>query len=286
MFISLVLLQLISAVSDKEMNIILKEQLGLSKQEILKSSYIKTDFELKKDGVLYSAKQEVTFPYGEGVIIFYLPEGMRYKSLEVYDLKTRDKDRLVRISNYSKLQDNCSGKYAINFIQNSSTIIVCPSIHDKEVEIGIEALLYNQEVPKEYKKTADYYFYFKDFVLPGKGYVTDNFEVDICVSADETEILINLKPEDINCSKLKGFNPYFINNGACCGGHPKVEEQSLHFNIGITGKDRYKEELRTQINYGVIWVAIISIIVAMFQNVLSNAGKFIYRTIICPIIKF
>jgi len=235
LFVLLFLQGVLASVSFED----LEKEWDVKEGGLIKVSSKQIEIRLMKDGTLYKEINNLILPEEKGFIIFLLPEGRSYYNLEIYDLKTRNKDRLVEYNDIKTI-NNCSDYYSIKKINDTYTILVCPDYKNKEIEIEIDTILYNDQIPKESKKQVDYGIYFSQITAAFKETITRDFKMRFSISA-EKDIWVDLDIRKTYCS-IPGMEERLGYNTFICEGYPKIEGQLVFDKVSIFGKDKEKKD--------------------------------------------
>ena len=278
MFIILAII-LVSSVLASVTHEDIESSYNIKTTDMLKTSYKEIELKLLKEGISYNEISNVFVPEGEGYILFLLPEGKDFDKLELYDLKTKDKDRFIEFDDITKI-DNCKNHYTVKKINDTWTILVCPIPRYNEVQIKIESLLYHEDCGCPY---GHYYMPPLEINAGIKEYLKEDFEVKFRLLINEEFYL----DEGLNfigdCSNL-GLNERQVYNGVICEGKPNINEAIVFTNMTLNARDRelvYKEQEIKKERENLLIVLFIGIVVAFFislyRDILKKCGTNLYN---------
>jgi len=259
----------------------IEKSYGINTGDILKSSYKEIEIELTKEGISYREITNLFISKGEGYLLFLLPEGKDYDKLDLYDLKTPNKERLIELEDITKI-DNCEGYYTVKKTNDTWSILVCPNIVYNEVQIEIDSLLYNDNSGCS---VGCYKMIFPEINAGIKEYITEDFRVVFRLLLDDTFYLgedgegTNFKG---NCSSLN-LTEHKLYNGIICEGKPDISIGIIFTNLSITAKDKNwvqyeKERKDRKLDLGITLILGIVIVffITLFSKILADFGEKIY----------
>jgi hypothetical protein len=178
LFVILLISPVLASITDKD----IEDSYHIKTTEILKTSYKEIELKLLKEGISYKEISNVFVPEGDGYILFLLPEGKDFDRLELFDLKTKDKERLIEYDDITRI-DKCENFYSIKKINDTWTMLVCPTVRYNEVQIEIDSLLYHEDCGCEY---GHYYMPPLEINAGIKKYLTNDFEVKFRLLMDDS----------------------------------------------------------------------------------------------------
>ena len=208
--------------------------------DILKTSYKEIELKLLKEGISYKEVSNVFVPEGDGYILFLLPEGKDFDKLELFDLKSKDKERLVEFDDVTKIE-KCENLYSVKKINDTWTFLVCPKVRNNEVQIEIDSLLYHEECNCPY---GHYYMPPLEINAGIKKYLTNDFEVKFRLLMDDVFYFDEGLNFEGDCSSL-GLTERKLYNGVVCEGTPQITEALLFTNMSLNARDKefvYREQ--------------------------------------------
>ena len=254
---------------------------GVSKEGVLETLSQEIEITLMKNGISYKQIQRISFPYQEGFILFILPEGRDYNTLELYDLKTIHKERLIEYKDITKT--NCSNCYSIkNDSNNTWQILISPNYNQPEVEVEVDALLYPEKIPSCYKN-FDYYLNFPEIAVMDRRYAAKDFHIKFSLSVEDS-MIINMNQSNVSCGL--GLKKYPVYNGFICEGVPSFEETLIFGDVSIKAWDKekmLKEEQRKKESSDWWWKVgfgtLVAFIIAIFRTPISSIGENIIKRI-------
>ena len=200
----------------------------------------------------------------------------------IYNLKSKNRERLIEYRDVSKLK-NPENYYSVKKIKDVVSIFVVPPNFLDEIEIEINAILYNNVVKGSSK--VDYLKIFNSEISAGpKEYLSDDFQVRFTIRVDES-IYSNMDIANIN-SKVNGLKVYRISNGYILAGQPQITKELTFGDITLSGKDKEKmlnEDLLRKEKKEWFWRIIIGIClvlaIAIFSDVLKELGNLIISNV-------
>ncbi len=234
----IILLSLISLVSSLPSDTEVEKIYGIQKDDILNTSHRAVEIILLKDGIFYQENYTLLFPdNGGGYLLFILPEDVgrsEVKNIDLYDIKSNK--RFQEYDNITDI-DNCSNLFMEREINNTLTILSCPDVKNREVEISMTATLRSQSAPEQCT-TIDYFLNFPEIYVGVIDSFTENFKLDFSLTADNS-IVVDQIP-NTGCRNV-GMDEHPLENGVSCSGKPNVTGTSLFLeNISIFGRDKNK----------------------------------------------
>lgn len=251
--------------------------------DILKMSYKEIEIKMMKEGISYKEISNVFIPRGRGYVLFLLPEGKDYDRLEVYDLKTTNKERLVEYNDITQMT-SCRNYYTTKKINNTWTILVCPDTKNNEVEIEIDSILYHEDCGCS---LGIYYMQFPELNAGIKEYLKEDFKVKFKLLIDDMFYL----DEGINFTGgclVSGLKEHKVYNGVICEGYPNITQALIFDNITLSSRDKEsvyrekqtqkeKEDQNFTISLTLITGVIIVFFIAFYQKGLTQFGSNVYK---------
>ena len=256
-----------------------EESYNIKTTDILKTSYKEIELKLLKEGLSYNEVSNVFIPEDGGYILFLLPEGKDFDKLDLYDLKTKDKDRLIEFDDITKIE-NCRSYYMTQKINDTWTILVCPKIENNEVQIKIESLLYHGDCGCSY---GNYYIPPLEINAGIKKYLKENFEVKFRLLIDDLFYFDEGLNFEGSCSNF-GLNERIVYNGVICEGRPNISEALVFTNISLNAWDKefvYRKQQIEKERENLLIVLLIGVVIAFFiviyGDILKELGTNLYK---------